>query len=120
MTRCANPACRKVLDPVRVAKTGARVCNDRCRAAAWKTRVAYGRHDVVSRANGSQARNKPSGAQVSYFKAREAIARRLGGPSWNENALSRNYWLCEASDALRPALSDRQRAQLDARERGSE
>jgi hypothetical protein len=110
VARCANPACRKELDPERVRKYGARTCNGRCRAAAWKTSVGYGR---PARANGPVGRRKESGVQASYRRAVASLSAWLQAQGWDaEDAET------EAARVLRPALSDRQRAQLDAREQG--
>jgi hypothetical protein len=159
---CDNRDCRRVLDPARVASNGAKTCDDRCRAAAWKQRTGYGRNTVPSesRSHGytgaicdgcggdvsqsgdvhsegcpvfsaqlaraievadeatARRRRKPSGVQVSYRKAVEALA----------GALMRHGEANDISEAreaavivLRPALSERQRKQLEDREseRGS-
>jgi hypothetical protein len=117
---CDNQECRKVLDPARVASNGAKTCDDRCRAAAWKARHNYGRHNaqaVSGRANGSQARRKPSGAQVSYRKAAAAVSEFLQTQmDWDAEDAE-----VEAREILKPVLSERQRKQLEDREseRGS-
>jgi hypothetical protein len=114
---CDNRECRKVLDPMRVASNGAKTCDDRCRAAAWKARHNYGRHDaqaVSGRANGSQARRKPSGVQVSYRKAVAVLAAEVYENS--DGFLSRERAARHAEHLLRLALSERQRKQLEDRE----
>jgi len=103
---CENPDCEATLDPTRV-RHGARTCNDRCRAKAWKSRTNYGQHRQA-RANGPR---KPSGLQVSFYKAVDVLAANLV------------FWLpadsspdAEAEKILRAALSDRQRARLQERQ----
>jgi hypothetical protein len=120
---CRNPSCPRPtvpLDAERVRKNGATTCDDKCRAAAWKAEHGYGRHDGVSgRANGSQARRKPSGVQVSYRKAVAVLAAEVYENS--DGFLSRARAVRHAEHLLRPALSERQRKQLEDREseRGS-
>jgi hypothetical protein len=112
---CRNPSCPRPtvpLDPERVRKNGATTCDDKCRAAAWKAEHGYGRHDGVSgRANGSQARRKRSGAQVSWGKAVAAFSAYLQAVGYDAEDAE-----VEAVRALRPALSERQRKQLEDRE----
>lgn len=109
MRRCANAACGKVIDPVRVAAHNTRFCDDRCRAAAWKRRTGYGRATPP-------ARPRASGIQLSYRKASDELTVALadGRYGWSVEGLQRARE--HANAILRPALSDRQRAQLDARE----
>jgi hypothetical protein len=157
---CDNRDCRKVLDPVRVASNGAKTCDDRCRAAAWKQRTGYGRNtdpaetrshgytgsicdgcggdvsqsgDVhsedcpvfsaqlaraiaVADATTPRRRRKPSGAQVAWGKAVAAVSAYLQAVGYDAEDAE-----AEAVRALRPALSERQRKQLEDREseRGS-
>lgn len=115
MTRCANPECRRPLDPERVARYGARVCDAACRAAAFRARHGIRRVKAGSgapvarepRANGS--RSGPSGLQVSFRRAvRELAAVAPVGLTSTEA----ERW---AAQRLAPALSDRQRARLEAR-----
>src|SRR3978361_866081 len=116
---CDWSGCKAVLHPVRVAATGAKTCNELHRGRAWKERTRYGRHDAVvvrGRANGPHARKKPSGLQVSWGKAVEALADHF---MLFEEVTPKTARLM-ADEILRPALSDRQRALLDARERSSE
>lgn len=106
---CRWTECKRVLDPARVAH-GATACDEKHKTAAWKIEARYGRHDAVAvsaRANGSQHRKKPSGLQVSHGKAREELLARLWHFPDGERLVD---------EALRAALSDRQRAQLDAKE----
>jgi hypothetical protein len=109
---CDWSKCRRVLDPVRVAR-GAKTCSERHRGRAWKERTRYGRHDAQGRggrANGSQRPAKPSGLQVAYGRAYEELHARLWHFPDGEALIK---------EALRAALSERQRAQLEARERSN-
>lgn len=113
---CDNADCRKVLDPKRVRVHGAKTCDDKCRAAAWKQKTGYGR--PRKRANGKQ---KASGLQLSYRKAQAALVDHLLGSSldgvdWAEAAAARACALTMAAEILRPALSEKQRKQLEARQ----
>jgi hypothetical protein len=106
---CDNIDCRKVLDPDRVQRRKAKTCDDVCRAAAWKQRHNYGRHDPPqSRTNGKP---RTSGLQVSYRRALTEISAGLQANGWDAE---------DADDAagrwLRWAMSARQRKQLETRE----
>lgn len=85
------------------------------RAAAWKKRNNYGRHGQepqrVVRSNGRQSRAKPSGLQVSYRKVLATLTEEL-------TRLGARDPEGRAAHVLRPALSDRQQAMLDARSAG--
>jgi hypothetical protein len=114
--RCQNVACWRVLDPVRAAH-GAKSCDSRCRAAAWKQRTGYGRGDsrpapVVAREGRSHAsRSGPSGLTVSYRKAVGVVTDLLVHEAgWDAGPAE---GVAEAW--LRGALSEGQRARLDAR-----
>lgn len=108
MRTCANKNCGASLDGMRAS---ARYCSAGCRTAGWKDRKGItGYRAVKASLNG---RRKPSGMQISYRKAVEALARRLAalGPLGPDDALT------AAERVLRPALSDRQRELLEQRER---
>jgi hypothetical protein len=110
---CRLTSCKRVLDPARVAN-GATACNERHKTAAWKIERRYGRHDAQGRggrANGSQRPAKPSGLQVAYGRAYEELHARLWHFPDGEALIK---------EALRAALSERQRAQLEARERSND
>lgn len=124
---CQHPDCDHGMEGRHPA---ARFCSDACRAAAWKLRTGYGRHDRVvpyddrpadearalprrARANGRPAtRRKPSGLQVSYRKAIDVLADYLRA---SEDALELTQDPRDEAEAiLCDALSDKQRARLDA------
>lgn len=104
---CDWTGCKAVLDPARVSGYGAKTCNSKHRAAAWKQREGYGR-----RANGTPRPRKRSGLQVSHKRAVVAFSgflqRELG---WDAEESEQT-----AERVLRPALSERQRTQLEARD----
>lgn len=79
-------------------------CSASCRATAARERKesAQSRNTAPPRAN-------RSGLQISYRKAVEHIALSYGP------GLRRSEAIARAEALLRPALSDRQRAQLDER-----
>lgn len=78
MIRCANPACRRPLDPERVINYGAKTCDAACRAAAWKARTGYGRQTGrKGRANARQPRRRTPDLRVSYRKAVDVLAGEL-------------------------------------------
>jgi hypothetical protein len=118
--RCQHVGCWAVLHPERAAR-GAKTCDARCRAAAWKARTGYGRpggrsaavvvSEGRSHASGGGARPASSGLQVSYRKAvavvTDLLACEAGFDSGEAGELA-EYW-------LRSALSEAQRARLDAR-----
>jgi hypothetical protein len=99
---CDNRYCRKVLDPERVRVHGAKTCDDKCRGAAWKAKTGYGR--PRRRANGRQ---KVSGLQLSYAKTERELIERLAHFPGGRRLIA---------EALRAALSERQRKQLEARQ----
>jgi hypothetical protein len=82
------------------------------RAAAWKARNNYGRHDLqpqrVPRSNGRPARSKPSGLQLSYRKVLATLTDEL-------ERLGARDPEGQAQHVLRPALSEKQQAMLDQR-----
>lgn len=91
----------------------ARFHSDACRARAWKERTGYGRPGPrKGRANGQP---KPSGLQVSYRRAVTAVADYLAAQDGHAETLP--VYQPTAESILRPALSVRQRARLEARER---
>lgn len=100
---------------MRVQSYGAKTCNDRCRAAAWKAARNYGPHPAR---NGR--RLDTSGLQVSYRKAVYALADVLAVLDDPNDPDSHDRALQAAERILRPALSVRQRAKLDQREQTSE
>lgn len=129
---CANPECPRVLDAGRVVKHGATTCDDKCRARAWKLRTGYGRHDNPNlqgegkerqegRANVSQRRKRSpasGGVTLSYRRAVAAVAY-----AFTDEAQETQSWVDDdegrkalAESILRSALSDKQRARLDAKE----
>jgi hypothetical protein len=116
---CRLTSCKRVLDPARVAN-GATACNERHKTAAWKAEHSYGRHDAQGqggRSNGSQRPAKPSGLQISYLQAVSQVAAYLDDPATSNHPADP---LRAAEELLRPVLSERQRAQLEARERSND
>jgi hypothetical protein len=93
----------------------ARFVDSAHRAAAWKARNNYGRHEPqpqhAARSNGQRSRVKPSGLQVSYRKVLATLTEELTRLGARDPA-------ARAAHVLRPALSDRQQAMLDARNAG--
>lgn len=122
MTACANPECRAVLDPERVRKYGAKTCNAACRAAAFRARHGIGRVSGGAgapvaregRANGSRKPNA-AGLQVSYRKAAVVLAEHLASEEFHWFEGGDEECAAVAERWLREALSDAQRARLDAR-----
>lgn len=85
------------------ARSNARYATGACRTRDWKRREGYA--DPRRRKASRNAKSRPSGLQVSYRKAVRALARMMGdGPECLE----------VAERILAPALSDRQRTQLQA------
>lgn len=111
---CRLRSCRRVLDPRRVRVYGATACNEKHRVAAWKIENNYGAHPGAR--NGGRPR--ASGLQISWGKAVDELARALGA----QRGLPHDdaYMQRMARNILRPALSVRQRAMLDQRERSGE
>ena len=121
VTRCENPECGAVLDPERAAR-GAKTCDPRCRAAAFRARHGYRRVSdggpvpVAPTGRSHASRSKPSGAQVSYFKTVNVLAAEL--------ARLRRYGLGQldgetdhewARRVLGDALPEKQRERLRGR-----
>lgn len=109
--KCAGPDCDITLSAVSIAH-GARYCDARCRAAAFRARNGYlplsagGPRPVAreGRANGS--RSKPSGRQIAYGKAVAATAGLLVlHAGWSPGAAQ-----AEAEAWMRSALPERQQA----------
>lgn len=109
---CRLRSCRRVLDPQRVRVYGATACDEKHRGAAWKIEQNYGAHPRSR--NGSRPR--ASGLQISWGKAVEALADHF----MLVEEVHRSQAVRAALEVLRPALSVRQRAMLDERERSSE
>lgn len=101
---CKNPECREPIDPERVEQRDAWTCNSRCRAAAWKAEVGYGRPSPSGGVRTGE--NARSGVSVSYRKAVNAVASVIPDPHLQERVVQ----------ALRDALPARQRQTLDERE----
>ena len=85
------------------------------RAAAWKARNNYGRHEPQpqrqTRSNGRPTRVKPSGLQVSYRRVLATLTDEL-------TRLGARDPEARAAQVLQPALSDRQQAILETRNAG--
>jgi hypothetical protein len=90
-------------------------CSDRCRAARWKWNRGYGPKPAAKRRTNGTRRSGQSGLTVSYRKAVRALCHDLEAP-----LLYAGYSLKDAREAieaaLRSALSEKQRARLEARE----
>lgn len=65
--------------------------------------------------HGGDRRRKPSGLQISYRKAVERIARTICSPGLVDDDRPCPDCVRRAEEILKPTLSERQRARLEAR-----
>ncbi len=104
---CARLGCD---EPLTSRHANARYCSDACKSAAYKARTGYALHATRTPCQTRKSSGGPSGLQVSYRKAVEVVADFLTGPRLPREGAER-----VAACLLTQALSDKQRARLQAR-----
>jgi hypothetical protein len=109
---CKNPACRKPLDPGRVEKHNALTRDDRCRAAAWKLEVNYGRGKREGAVR--TARKRAPELRVSYQKTLDVLSKRLA-QYLMATGISERQACEELAEVLAEALTPRQLERLQER-----
>lgn len=99
-------------DPLEGRRSNVTCATPACRQRVWKAKTGYSLHAVQK-----ASLRRRSGLQPSYPKAVEAVARALQAEVAAGLDLALDLDACRAwaESALRDALSDRQRAQLDKR-----
>jgi hypothetical protein len=106
---CARDGCPQSIDGMR---PNAIYCSSACKTAAWKVRAGY-RTQGIRNTSRTRKTGGPSGLQVSYGRAVEAVTRQLRLIGYSSDS---GEDVETARMVLREALSDLQRARLDARD----
>lgn len=108
MRTCARDGCN---NPVTSKHASARYCSDACKSAQWRADAGYRVVGVRKACQTPKKRRRQSGMQVSWAKAVQTLAGVL--QNWDMDGEEAE---AEAARILRGALSDKQRARLDARD----
>jgi hypothetical protein len=108
MRTCARDGCP---NPVTSRHASARYCSDACKSAQWRADAGYRVVGVRKACQTPKKRRRQSGMQVSWAKAVAILEAEYTDKGLvAEDAHASAVWL------LRNALSDKQRARLDARD----
>jgi hypothetical protein len=105
---CAREGCTA---PVTSRHGNARYCSDACKSSAWREKTGYALQGIQKACQTRKKTSGPSGPALSWAKTVRALAgelQRIGYDAEDAEA--------EAVRILLPALPDKQRARLEARD----